>query len=203
MLAVYHLSASRSERIIWLMEELGEPYELVQFERTKSRRAPDSMLEIHDLPRAPIIKDKGFTLVESGAIMEYILSEYGNGRLVPEVGTIDYMRYLQWMHFSEGSLMFQVILSRIAAGDFGGEKMAMADMLNERAISLFKFIDKELAKTTYFAGDEFSAADIMMVYSLNWLKRMELTDSFPAIQKYLGLIGERPVFQKAMAIANP
>lgn len=207
MLTIYHLSNSRSERIIWLMEELGEPYELIEVAREESGRAPAALQEIHPLGKAPMIRDGKLTLIESGAIVEYILSRYGKGRLVPEEASDAYPQYLLWMHFSEGSAMHSFLMNMFINMLTGGEdeKSPWIPYLKEGANKQLAFIEETLGKQPYFAGDAFSAADIMMMFVFAAIERIlqqPLTD-YANIQAYLARIGERPAYHKAMKIANP
>jgi glutathione S-transferase len=202
LITVYHLSTSRSERVIWLMHELDEPYELVTFQR-ENLRAPAAMRDIHPLGKSPIIRDGDLTLIESGAILEFIVDKYGRGRLAPPRGSDDYGRYLQWMHFCEGSLLPVLFQTLRATGIFGGEPSPELETLRLTSDRYLDFVESELAKRPYFAGAEFTAADIMMTYALRWIDRITDVEKYPDIRAYRARIAERPAFQKGMAIANP
>jgi glutathione S-transferase len=202
LLTVYHLSTSRSERVIWLMEELGEPYELVVFQR-ENMRSPPAMRAIHPLAKSPTIRDGDLTIVESGAILEYIVEKYGKGRLAPDKSTDDYGRYLQWMHFCEGSLLQILFQTLRATGAFGGEPTGDLEALRHNSDRYLDFVESGLVGRPYFAGAEFTAADIMMMYALRWVDRITDIEKYPNIKAYRARIAERPAFKKAMAIANP
>jgi glutathione S-transferase len=201
LVIIYHLSTSRSERIIWLMEELGEPYELVKFQR-ENMRTPPAMKEIHPLGKSPLIRDGDLLIVESGAIVEYLVEKYGGGRLVPDKASDDYGRYLQWLHFSEGSLMPVLFQTLFASGAFGRTPSPDVETLRVNSDRYLDFVEGELTGP-YFAGAEFTAADIMMAYALRWVDRITDIAKYPRIKAYIARIAERPVYVKSMAIANP
>ena len=207
MITIYHLSTSRSERVIWLMEELGLQYKLERFQREPTMMAPASMREIHPLGKSPIIRDGDTVLVESGAILEYIIHRHGNGRLAVPVDSPDYPRYLQWMHFAEGSAMTQFLLHLFMGGFVPGvdQSAPMVARIKDGSATILRYIDSELSARPYFAGQAFTAADIMMGYTFGIVKGFMQTDMslYPNIDAYLARIAERPAYRKAMAIANP
>ncbi len=209
MITIYHMENSRSERIIWLMEELGLPYEMERFKRESTMLAPTSLKSIHPFGKIPIIRDGDTVVGESGAIVEYIIHRHGGGRLSVPPASPDYPRYLQWMHFAEGSAMPQLILQLyLCAGFVPGIDQESPAILQVKARSheLLQYIDGELAHFPYFAGPEFSGADIMMGYVATGLEtgyiQADMT-RYPNIKAYVGRIGERPAYKKAMAIAAP
>lgn len=208
MITIYHLNMSRSERIIWLMEELGLPYQLEKFQREPGMEAPQSLRAIHPLGKAPVIRDGDTVMVESGAIIEYIINRHGGGRLGVPIDSADYARYVQWMHFAEGSAMMQFLNHLFLSGRFVpgiDQSSPWVARINGRSIELLKYIDSELVSHPYFAGDNFTAADIMMVFAFGAAKNFLQIDMtpFPNINRYLERIAKRPAYQKAMAIANP
>jgi glutathione S-transferase len=207
MITVYHLSESRSERIVWLLEELLVPYELVEFKRlVPSMEAPPEYRALHPMGTSPMIGDDGQILVESGAIVEYVLERYGSGRLVPARKTPEHTRYVQWMHFSEGMAMSGLMneaLLRMAGAD--AAQAPVLGSLRRRNDRMMDYIDDELGKNRYFAGDEFSAADIMMTFIfpvyIRFLQRS--LAPYPNAVQYLHRIGGRPAYERAMSRANP
>jgi glutathione S-transferase len=201
MITVYHLSNSRSERIIWLMEELQEPYEIVRFQRGSDGAAPAAMKEIHPLGKSPIIRDGDLVLAESGAIVEYLCDKYP--KFTPSRGSRDYASYLYWLHFAEGSAMGQLILELVTSGKLGDEPMANASRYAQRTRLYLKHIDTALSGQPYIVGQTFTGADVVMASCAAWVERQPDKDSYPNIAKYLSRIGERPAHRKAMAIANP
>ena len=205
MITIHHLSSSRSERIVWLMEELGLEYELDRFRREPTGAAPDALKAIHALGRAPVIHDGKLVLAESGAIVDYIVHRYGGGRLSLRPDAPGYARYLYWLHFAEGSLMslmlIALVLSRIpeAAGS-PVRKRVLA-----RLQQMLSFVDAELGDGPWFAGTEFTAADVMMTFPFTTMRRFldyELAP-YASILAYLERIGARPAYRKAMALAGP
>jgi glutathione S-transferase len=207
MITVYHLENSRSERVIWLMEELGLTYNLERFDRQPTMAAPDVLKTINPLGKAPMIRDGDTVLIESGAILEYITNRHG-GRLAVGVNSPDYGRYLQWMHFAEGTAMGRFILNLFVGGFFPGidPDSPLVAMAKHSSTQILEFIDSELAKTPYFAGSEFTAADIMMMYCFGIVRgQIMKTDMslYPHIAAYIAKIEARPGYKAGMAIANP
>ena len=207
MITIYHLNMSRSERIIWLMEELGLAYKLEKFQREPGMEAPASLQAIHPLGKAPVIRDGDMVLIESGAIVEYIVNRHGGGKLGVPVGSPDYARYLQWMHFAEGSAMTQFLLSLFLGGMIPGidQTSPWVARTKARTTGMLKFLDGELSARPYFASQEFTAADLMMMFPFFIAKNVLQLDfsPYPHITGYLDRIARRPAYQKAMAIANP
>jgi glutathione S-transferase len=208
MITVYHLENSRSERVIWLLEELGLPYELQRFKREPTMQAPASMKAISPLGKAPMISDGDTVIVESGAIIEYIVNRHGGGRLGVAPTAPNYAQYLQWMHFAEGSAMPRFILQMFVGGFFPGvdPNSPLVGMAKQASAQALDWFEEELGKTPYFAGSEFTAADIMMAYCFGIVRSPVMnTDMarYPNISAYLARIGERPAYRKAMALANP
>ena len=179
MLTVHHLNNSRSQRVLWLLEELGVPYELQKYQRdAKTMLAPPELTKVHPLGKSPVLTDNGITVAESGAIIEYLLETYGAGRLVPRAGSEEARRFRYWLHFAEGSamppLLLKLIFDRIASGQgmpffvkpvakgiAGKVKQLMIEPNLKRQLD---FMESELAKSEWFAGEEFSAADIQMSF---------------------------------------
>ena len=206
-ITVYHLSESRSERIVWLLEELSAPYELIEFKRlVPSMEAPPEYRALHPMGTSPMIGDDGQILVESGAIVEHILERYGNGRLVPPRKTPEHTRYVQWMHFSEGMAMSGLMNEALL--HMSGADVARAPVLGSlrrRNDRMMDYINDELGKSRYFAGDEFSAADIMMTFIfpvyIRFLQRP--LAPYPNAVQYMHRIEGRPAYERAMSRANP
>ena len=208
MITIYHLENSRSERVIWLMEELGLPYALERFDRQPSMAAPDVLKTLHPLGKAPIIRDGDTVIAESGAILEYIIHRHGGGRLAVAADSADYARYLQWMHFAEGTAMARFILNLFVGGFFPGidPNSPLVGLAKHSSTQILQYIEGELGKSAYFAGAEFTAADIMMAYCFGIVRSPIMnTDMglYPNISAYLARIEARPGYRKAMGIANP
>ena len=205
MITIYHLDTSRSERIVWLMEELGLEYELELFQRNDNGSAPDAMRKIHALGKAPVIRDGNTVLAESGAIVDYIVHRYAGDRLAVAPAAHDYARYIYWFHFAEGSLMSLLILALVLSRVPEADASPVRARVLERMKQTLAFIDSELALATYFAGATFSAADVMMTFPFTTMRHFLKYDLAPYanILAYLQRIESRPAYQKAMALAGP
>lgn len=208
MITIYHLDSSRSERIIWLMEELELPYALQEFRRRPDVTAPPELEAIHPLGRAPVIRDGDTVLAESGAIVEYVIARHGGGRLAVAPTAPDFARYLYWLHYAEGSLMLQ-LLRESSLDRMLPEPDAVPGMARVRETTRLhlRVIDDTLAASAWFAGDEFTAADVMMAFPFTTLRQFlprppDLT-AYPALQAYLRRIEARPAYRKAMTLAGP
>jgi glutathione S-transferase len=198
MLTIHHLGLSQSERIIWLCEELGVPYELTRYEREPSMAAPPAYKALHPAGTAPIITDGDVVLAETCAIVEYVVRKYGNGRLMLEPNHPDFAEYLFWYHYANGSVLPAIMMDMTA-------KRAGVPAMSGRLDLAFKLIEERLGKAKWFAGDEFTVADILMVFPLTRARLVTTQDisTMPNLRAYLQRIGERPGFRKAMAIAEP
>ncbi len=217
MITVHHLNNSRSQRILWLLEELGLPYEVRRYQRDASTMlAPPALREVHPLGKSPVITDGGVTVAESGAIIEYLVERYGGGRLAPATGTPARLRYSYWMHFAEGSamppLVMKLVFDRIkgAPMPFFARPIArkIADGVLERFVlpnvqRNLEFIEGELASGDWFAGAEFSAADIQMSFPLEAAAARAGASSRPRITAWLGRVHARPAYQRALEAGGP
>jgi glutathione S-transferase len=205
MITIYHLDTSRSERIVWLMEELGLEYKLELFQRNDNGSAPDALREIHALGKAPVIRDADTVLAESGAIVDYIVHRYAGDRLAVAPAAAEYARYIYWFHFAEGSLMSLLILALVLGRVPEAHASPVRTRVLERVKQTLTFIDSELAQATYFAGAAFTAADIMMTFPFTTMRHFLNYDLAPYanILAYLQRIESRPAYQTAMALAGP
>ena len=202
MLTVHHLGASQSERIVWLCEELEIPYVLRRYDRDPTtHHAPADYKALHPMGLAPVITDGDLVLAESGAILDYVIAKYGNGRLAVGADRPNFADYLFWFHFANGT----IVPSEINDGLFNmlglKERNPMKDR-SERAISL---VEDRLSVVPYFAGNGLTAADIMMLFPLTTLRAFSQRDlsGLPHIRAYLKRIGERAAYQRAMAKGDP
>ncbi len=206
MLTVHHLRRSQSERIVWLCEELGLDYTLESYDRDPvTRLAQADYKAIHPLGNAPVIDDGDLRLAESGAIVEYLLAKYGDGRLALTPSDPDYPQYLYWLHFSNGNL--QPLMGRnmtvarlpVPADD------PMAAATRARLDRALRYLDDRLAGATWLAGATFTAADVMTVFSLTTMRLFHPLDlaPYPGIRAYLARIGKRPAYRAAMARGDP
>jgi glutathione S-transferase len=217
MITVHHLNNSRSQRVLWLLEELQLPYKIERYQRDRQTMlAPPSLLKVHPLGKSPVITDGDLTLAESGAILEYLVDHYGQGRLKPAAGTPDALRYLYWMHFAEGSamppllmkLVFDTIERKspllvrpIAAGISKKVKQLSINPNLQRHLA---FMEAELGKSEWFAGGEFTAADIQMSFPVEAsAARAGLDARFPKLQAWLARIHARPAYKRALEQGGP
>jgi glutathione S-transferase len=206
MLTVHHLGKSQSERIVWLCEELGLSYELKLYDRDPvTRLAPPEYKALHPMGAAPVIDDGGVVLAESGAIIEYLIARYGNGRLVLAPDHPDFAHFVYWFHFANGTLQpatgRNMILSRL---DLPHDN-PMLRAMNARLDLALGQVQARLAKVDYFAGSTFTTADIMIVFTLTTM-RLFLPYGlapYPAILGYLQRIGRRDAYQRAMRKGDP
>ncbi|MFT5636343.1 MAG: glutathione S-transferase [Cognaticolwellia sp.] len=198
MITIHHLNKSRSTRVIWLLEELNMPYALVNHQRDPvTRLAPESLKQVHPLAKAPIIVDNGITLCESGAIMEYILNHTSDETLRPKIDSVDYYQYLEWLHFAEGSLSLPIISTLLMSIQTRDGKSPFDGYIAKEIQLDFSYIENTLSKRSYFAGDCFSAADIMMTIILEIAESLGLLKSREITKAYLANIKQRPAYQKA------
>jgi glutathione S-transferase len=203
MLTVHHLGLSQSERIVWLCEELGTPYEFKRYDRMATGMGPPEYKALHPLGTAPIITDGDFAIAESGAIMEYIIAKHGGGRLSVEADQPQFADYLYWFHFANATFLpaeMGVIFHRM----MGGSEES-AGFIAERAERLWGLVETRLGEAPYFAGDIFTAADIIMAFPLTTGRMFAQHDlaNYPNIRAYLHRIGQRPAYQRAMKRAEP
>jgi len=217
MLIVHHLNNSRSHRILWLLEELELPYEIRHYQRDpKTMRAPDTLKQVHPLGKSPVLSDGELVLAESGAIVEYLLDKYGQGRFRPAVGTPDRIRYNFWLHYAEGSLMPPLLISLIfnmiprrAPGILRWIFKPMFRKLRARIVDAdlqraFAYIEAELGLTTWLAGEQLTAADIQMSFPLEaGYTSLRLQETCPRIGALLKRMEERPAYQRAVAKGGP
>ena len=218
MITVHHLNNSRSQRVLWLLEELGLPYEIAQYQRdAKTMLAPESLRKVHPLGKSPVLTDGDVTVAESGAIVEYLVEHYGQGRLIPAAGTPQRLRYTYWLHFAEGSamppLLMKLVFDKVASspmpffakpiarGISGKVKKALIEPNLKRQLD---YMESELAKSEWFAGNDFSAADIQMSFPVEAAaQRAGLDASRPKLMTWLKKIHARPAYRKALERGGP
>ncbi|MBT6441898.1 MAG: glutathione S-transferase family protein [Alphaproteobacteria bacterium] len=205
MITIHHLGMSQSDRIVWLMEELGLPYELKWYDRGEDRLLPDDYLALHPAAMAPVIQDGDTVLTESGAIVEYISHRYANGKLTVGPDQPNYAEYLYWMHFNNNVLGIFLANGALPENRDAPEVTTLAGLINRRQEQYFTYLDQRLGASPYLAGPEFTCADVMVNFSVTALPLFggRGIDDLPNVQAYVARIGERPAYQKAMAIAGP
>lgn len=200
MLTIIHLENSRSDRLVWLLEELGHEYEIETFERDpETQRAPEAMKALHPYAKAPMLRDGDRVLIESGAIFEYVMARYGDGGLVPAVDDADWPDYIQWLHFAEGSAMLPILLDHFQAAGLAGPpgESALAVMAQSGMDQLYAYIESVLAERTWLAGDRFTAADVMMGWVVEVVDQRGEIGPYPAMQRYVAAMRDRPAYQCA------
>ncbi|TMH57019.1 MAG: glutathione S-transferase [Betaproteobacteria bacterium] len=205
MITIYHLETSRSERIVWLMEELGLQYKLEIHPREPTGAAPAPLKTIHPLGKAPAIRDGDVVLAESGAIVDYIVHRRAQGRLALRPDDPAYARYIYWLHFAEGSLMSLLLIVLVLSRVREAAASPVSARMRERMNQMLSFVDKELGSGPWFAGAEFTAADIMMVFPFTTLRNFldYNIEPYANIAAYLERIQGRPTYRKAMSLAGP
>lgn len=204
MLTLYHLRNSRSDRILWLLEELGLNYEIVSYDRDPTFRAPAAMREIHELGKSPIVRDGDLVIAESGAIVDYIVTRHGGGRLAPRHGDAAWARYVFWLHFAEGSLMPWLTMDLLLTSGIvpGVQPGPLAPMLQQELSRYLHWVDSDMAGRAYAAGDAFTAADVMLAYALEFAKgRNHLADT-KHLLPYLERMASREAYQRAKGKAS-
>jgi len=213
MITVHHLNNSRSQRILWLLEELGLDYEIKRYQRdVKTMLAPPSLRKVHPLGKSPVITDGDLTLAESGAIVDYLIERYGAGRLTPAAGTPEKLRYNYWLHYAEGSamppLLLKLVFDKIETAPMPFFVRPIAKAISGKAKSSFiepqikqhlDYLEGELNKNDWFAGNEFSGADIQLSFPLEAAAaRGGLDASRPRLMDFLKRIHARPAYQRAI-----
>lgn len=196
-LIVHHLNNSRSQRIIWLMEELGLDYELRVHQRDAvTNLAPPELLAIHPLGKSPLLEDNGRVIQESAAICEYLCERHGGGHLVPARGSDDHVSYLEWMHFAEGSAMTPILLN-LYTSRLGDAAAPLHPRINEQLESHFAFMESQLRPSGFFVGDSLTAADIMMSFPAEAAVMQGRAADKPKLTAFVKWVHDRPAWQVA------
>lgn len=218
MITVHHLENSRSQRVLWLLEELGLAYEVRRYERHRQTMlAPPELKQVHPLGKSPVITDGDITVAETGAIVEYLVDGPGGGRLKPAAGTPEHRRYVYWLHFAEGSamppLLMKLVFDRIRTAKVpflikpvvrGIADKVVADFIQPNLQAQLQFMNDELAGRPFFAGEGFSAADVMMSFPLEAAAaRAGLDDRYPHLTAWLERIHGRPAYHRALQAGGP
>jgi glutathione S-transferase len=222
MIIVHHLNNSRSQRVLWLLEELGVPYEIKHYTRdAKTMLAPPELRAVHPLGKSPVITDDAsgevVTVAESGAIVEYLIDTYGDGQLKPAANTPERLRYTYWLHYAEGSamppLLMKLIFDEVEKAPMPFFIRPIAKAISGKVKAAFikpqlkthlDYMEGELGKLTWFAGKEFSGADIQMSFPLEAAHaRAGLDESRPHLMAYLKRIHARPAYKRALKKGGP
>ena len=218
MLTVHHLNNSRSQRVLWLLEELGVPYEIKHYQRDKETMlAPPELKRVHPLGKSPVVTDGELTIAESGATLEYLVERYGNGRFAPPAGSPERLRYRYWLHYAEGSamppLLLKLIFDKIESAKMPFFVKPVAKAISAKTKGAFitpqirlhlDYLEAELGKSTWFAGDDITAADVQLSFPIEAAKaRGGLDASRPKLMAFLDRIHARPAYQRALERGGP
>jgi glutathione S-transferase len=219
MIVLHYLNNSRAQRILWFLEELGVDYEMKRYERdARTLLAPPELRAVHPLGKAPVLTDGDLVLAESGAILEYLVQRYGEGRFIPAAGTPERLRYTFWLHYAEGSamppLLLALVFSRIETAPMpffvrpvakGIVKRVRKSFIEPQLATHLGYMESEIARTPWFAGADFTAADVQMSFPLEAASaRAGLTEATrPRLFAWLKRIHERPAYQRALAKGGP
>jgi glutathione S-transferase len=217
MLTVHHLNNSRSQRVLWMLEELGVPYQIERYERNaKTMLAPPALQKVHPLGKSPVVTDGKATLAESGAILEYLVETYGEGKFAPERGTPSFLRYRYWMHYAEGSLatplLLQLVFDQVERkAPFIVRPVAKAISTQVKGMLVtpnlkrhFDYLEAELTEHgPWFAGRSFTAADVQMSFGIEAADARGLLKSRPKLADWLRRIHDRPAYQRALEQGGP
>jgi glutathione S-transferase len=201
MLTLHHLNNSRSQRILWLLEELGLPYEIVKYQRMEGiPLAPPELKAVHPLGKSPVITDAGKTIAESGAIIEYVLDRYGNGRMRPKPGTDDHWKYVEWMHFAEGSAMTPFLLA-LYCGLLGDAAAMLRPRVDSEIASHLGYMENGLGDRPFFVGNDLTGADVQLLFVLE--AAGSRLAPYPRLVAYRDRMHARPAYQRGIEKGGP
>ncbi len=201
MITVHHLNDSRSQRVLWLLEELGTPYDIKPYARNpQTRLAPPQLMAIHPLGKSPVIEDAQRVVHESGAIIDYLIRAHGAGRLQPAAHSDAFEVYQQWLHYAEGSAMLPLML-KLYVGRLGEGGAPMQPRINSELANHLGYVERALQGRDYLLGDELSGADIQMSFVGEAAR--ELRASYPAIDAWVKRFQQRPAYQRALQRGGP
>lgn len=199
MLVVHHLNDSRSQRILWLLEELGTPYEIKFYQRDATTRlAPPELVAVHPLGKSPVITDEGRTVHESGAIIDYVLRRHGGGRMAPPIGSEEYEIYNQWLHYAEGSAMLPLMLS-MYTGRLGEAAAPLKPRIDSEIANHMGYVEKSLGGRDWLLGSELTGADINLSFVAEVMGAFGRLDAYPNMKAWLDRFQARPAYKAALA----
>jgi glutathione S-transferase len=198
MIEVHHLGASRSRRITWLLEELGVEYQVIRYERDKSTRlAPPELKAIHPLGKSPVIRDNGRVIIESGAIVDYLVRHYGNGRFAPPTSSPEYERYVQLLHYAEGSAMLPLLL-KLYVDRLGEAGAPLRPRIQSEIQNHLGWLDSEISGRDFFVGNELTGADVQLSFVAQLGVQFCGREAFPNLGRFAERIEARPAYQRAI-----
>jgi glutathione S-transferase len=201
MIVVHHLNDSRSQRVLWLLEELGAPDEIRHYARNATTRlAPPELLAVHPLGKSPVIEDDGLTVFESGAIVDYLIRHHGGGRLQPAAGPREFEGYNQWMHYAEGSAMLPLML-KLYVSRLGEAGAPLAPRIESELANHLGFVDRALQGRQFLVGDELTGADIQMSFVGEAARGLRA--GYPAMDAWVRRLQARPAYQRALERGGP
>lgn len=197
MIRVHHLNRSRSLRILWLLEEIGQPYEVIRYERdAKTSLAPPALKELHPLGKSPLLEIDGQFVAESGAITETLCARFAP-EMIPDAGDPEHLHHLELMHFAEGSVMTPILL-RLYTSRLGDAAQPLEDRITSELRNHFDYMEQTLRPSGHFVLDSLSAADIMLSFPAQIAMRYGWQDSYPGLARFCAMIAERPAWQRAV-----
>ncbi len=198
MLVVHHLNNSRSQRVLWLLEELELPYKIVRYQRDASTNlAPAELEAVHPLGKSPLLGDGDRVIIESGAIIDYVLRRHGGGRLLPEPGSNEHEEYLQWLHYAEGSAMLPLML-RMYTSRLPDKGAALQPRINDELERHLGYIDAALEGVDWLVGNSFSGADIQLSFVAEIAPLLHTLAPYPNLAAFRGRIHARPAYRRAL-----
>jgi glutathione S-transferase len=203
MIVVHHLNDSRSQRILWLLEELGAQYEIKHYQRDpQTRLAPPELEAIHPLGKSPVVTDGARTIVESGAIVDYLIRHHGSGRLQPPPESALYDEYVQWLHYAEGSAMLPLLL-RLYVSRLGDAGAPLHPRIDSELARHLGYLNSAMNGRQFMVGDSLTGADIMISFVAELTGRFKLLPNYPAIDAWLERMHARPAYQRALQRGGP
>jgi glutathione S-transferase len=203
MIVVHHLNDSRSQRILWLLEELGLPYEIKKYQRNaETRLAPPELKAVHPLGKSPVITDDGRTIIESGAIIDYIIRRHGGGRLQPDPTSPAYDEYVQWLHFAEGSAMLPLLL-KLYVSRLGEAGAPLAPRIESEIANHLGYVDRALQGRDYLLGAELTGADVQLSFVGEIAGSRADRTAYPALDAWVKRFQARPAYRRALERGGP
>ncbi len=201
MIVVHHLNESRSQRVLWLLEELGQPYEIRHYQRNATTRlAPPELQAVHPLGKSPVIEDGGLKLIESGAIVDYLIRHYGAGRWRPAPESADFELYQQWLHYAEGSAMLPLLL-KLYVSRLGDAGAPLQPRIDSEIANHLGFVERSLQGREWLVGDAASGADVQMSFVGEAARGLRA--GYPAIDAWVRRFQQRPAYRRALERGGP